>query len=62
VKGVVEDKREEHAIDRNLVCFPVEEVRKVFEVAEKCLEPDPSKRETMAGVVKMLEEINSHKL
>ena len=62
MKGVVEDKREEHAIDRNLICFPVEEVKKVFAAAEKCLEPDPSKRLTMAGVVKMLEEINSHKL
>ncbi|ONK66671.1 uncharacterized protein A4U43_C06F10770 [Asparagus officinalis] len=62
VKGVVEDKREENAIDRNLVLFPVDEVKKVFAVAEKCLEPDPSKRPDMAGVVKMLEEITPYKV
>lgn len=62
MKGVVEDKREEHAVDCNLVCFPAEEVKKVFAVAERCLEPDPSRRPTMAEVVKMLDEISSHKL
>lgn len=62
VKGVVEEKREEHAIDTSIRCFQVDEVKKVFAVAEKCLEPDPSNRPTMAGVVKMLEEIKPQEL
>ncbi|ONK81621.1 uncharacterized protein A4U43_C01F31190 [Asparagus officinalis] len=62
VKGVVEDRKEEHAVDSNLINFPVDEVKKVFAVAEKCLEPDPFKRSDMARVVKMLEEINSQKV
>ncbi|PKA62489.1 Receptor-like serine/threonine-protein kinase [Apostasia shenzhenica] len=61
VKGVMEDKREEHAIDSDLVCFPVEEVKKIFAVAEQCLEPDPSKRPTMSRVLKMLEQIKIDK-
>ncbi|XP_020097591.1 receptor-like serine/threonine-protein kinase At1g78530 isoform X2 [Ananas comosus] len=55
VKEIVEGTREEHAIDDALECFPLEEVKKVFNVAEKCLESDPSKRATMAEVLKMLE-------
>lgn len=62
VKAVVEDKREEHAIDPDLLHFQIEEVKDVFAVAEKCLEPDCLKRPTMAEVVKMLEEIKSNKL
>ncbi|XP_019704953.1 receptor-like serine/threonine-protein kinase At1g78530 [Elaeis guineensis] len=62
VKEVVKDKREEHAIDSSLVCFPMEEVKKVFNIAEKCLESDPSKRPTMAAVLKMLEQINQTNL
>ncbi|KAH0450114.1 hypothetical protein IEQ34_020806 [Dendrobium chrysotoxum] len=61
VKGVMEEKREEHAIDSGLVCFPTEEVKEVFAVADKCLDPDPSKRPTMFEVVKMLEQIKSDK-
>lgn len=62
MKRVVEDKREEHVIDPKLVTFPLEEVKEVFAVAEKCLEPDPSKRPDMPGVVKMLEGIYPVKL
>lgn len=58
MKEVVEDKREEHAIDSSLLCFPIEEVKKLFAIAEKCLESDPSKRPTMVAVLKMLERIN----
>ncbi|PKA59120.1 Receptor-like serine/threonine-protein kinase [Apostasia shenzhenica] len=47
VKEVIEDKKEEHAIDGDLECFPIEEVKAVLAVAEKCLEPEPSKRPTM---------------
>lgn len=61
VKEVVEDKRVEHAIDSGLVCYPVEEVKKVFTIAEKCLESDPSKRPSMAEVLKMLEQITLDK-
>ncbi|KAJ0962611.1 hypothetical protein J5N97_027733 [Dioscorea zingiberensis] len=59
VKEVVEDKREEYAIDSNLVSFPVDEVKTMFKIAEKCLEPDPSKRPIMSEVLKMLEQIKS---
>ncbi|XP_073000317.1 receptor-like serine/threonine-protein kinase At1g78530 [Typha latifolia] len=55
VKEIMEEKREEHAIDEALVDFPIEEIKKVFLVAEKCLESDPSMRPTMAEVLKMLE-------
>ncbi|KAG0495803.1 hypothetical protein HPP92_000467 [Vanilla planifolia] len=57
VKGVMEDKSVEHAIDSSLACFSIGEVKQVFLVAEKCLESDPSKRPSMCEVVKMLEEI-----
>lgn len=62
MKEVVEEKREEQAIDRSLACFPMEKVRKVFAIAGKCLESDPSKRPTMAAVLKMLEQINQTNL
>ncbi|KAG1330509.1 Receptor-like serine/threonine-protein kinase [Cocos nucifera] len=62
VKEVVEEGREEHAIDGSLVCFPIEKVRKVFAIADKCLESDPLKRPTMAAVLKMLEQINQTNL
>lgn len=61
VKAVVDEKREEQAIDCNLDSFPVEEVNQVFCVALTCLESEPSKRPTMAEVLKMLEEIKSNK-
>ncbi|KAL6850271.1 hypothetical protein ACP4OV_020898 [Aristida adscensionis] len=56
VKETMEEKREEHAIDEALSCVPVEEVKLVFRVADKCLESDPCNRPTMAQVVKMLEQ------
>lgn len=56
VKGVMEDGREEHAIDPELAGFPAEEVKKVFAVADRCLDPDPSTRPTMIEVLKMLEQ------
>lgn len=61
VKAVVDEKREEQAIDCNLDSCPVEEVNQVFYVALTCLESEPSKRPTMAEVLKMLEEIKSNK-
>ncbi|WOL02244.1 hypothetical protein Cni_G10963 [Canna indica] len=59
VKDVVKEKKEEHAVDSALGSFPIKEVKKVFRIAEECLESDPSKRPTMTRVVKMLEQINS---
>ncbi|KAH7658359.1 Non-specific serine/threonine protein kinase protein [Dioscorea alata] len=61
VKEVVVENREEYAIDSNLVSFPVDEVKTMFTIAEKCLEPDPCNRPTMSEVVKMLEQIKSDK-
>lgn len=40
----------------------MDEVNKTFNIALMCLETDPSKRPTMAEVVKMLEQIKSEKL
>ncbi|KAK8591491.1 hypothetical protein V6N13_031533 [Hibiscus sabdariffa] len=58
VKGVVEERREEYAVDSSLGCScPMDEINKTFNVALLCLETDPSKRPTMAEVVKMLEQI-----
>ncbi|XP_077250947.1 protein kinase superfamily protein [Tasmannia lanceolata] len=61
VKAVVEDKREEHAIDSSLECSPVDEVKNAFSIAMKCLEPEPSNRPTMGEVLKMLEQIKADK-
>ncbi|MBA0632699.1 hypothetical protein Godav_001393 [Gossypium davidsonii] len=62
VKGVVEERREEYVVDNSLGSCPVDEVNKTFNIALMCLETDPSKRPTMAEVVKMLEQIKSEKL
>ncbi|KAG8472314.1 hypothetical protein CXB51_035289 [Gossypium anomalum] len=62
VKGVVEERREEYVVDNILGSCPVDEVNKTFNIALMCLETDPSKRPTMAEVVKMLEQIKSEKL
>lgn len=57
VKAVVQERREEYVIDRNLECFPSEEINAVFNIALSCLEPDPTRRPIMAEVLKMLERI-----
>lgn len=62
MKGVVQDKREEYVLDNNLEGCPVDEINIVFSIALMCLEPEPSKRPTMAEVVNMLEQIRSDKV
>ncbi|GMJ11391.1 hypothetical protein like AT1G78530 [Hibiscus trionum] len=58
VKGVVEERREEYVVDSSLGCScPMDEINKTFNAALLCLETDPTKRPTMAEVVKMLEQI-----
>ncbi|XP_042380816.1 receptor-like serine/threonine-protein kinase At1g78530 [Zingiber officinale] len=59
VKGIIEVNKEQHAIDRALEWYPIEEVKRVFDIAEKCLESDPSERPTMAEVHKMLEQVST---
>lgn len=61
VKTVVEDKREEHVVDSNLEDCPVEEINSAFTIAIMCLESDPSKRPSMAEVVKLLEQLKAEK-
>lgn len=55
VKGVVEERKEEYVLDSSLGCCPVDEINNTFSIAMMCLETDPTKRPTMAEVVKMLE-------
>ncbi|PON98571.1 Serine/threonine protein kinase [Trema orientale] len=62
VKTVVQEKREEHVLDRNLEDCPVEEINNVFNIALMCLQPEPSKRPSMAEIVKMLEQVKTTKL
>ncbi|XP_031116521.1 receptor-like serine/threonine-protein kinase At1g78530 [Ipomoea triloba] len=57
VKAVVASKREEYVVDSNLEKCPIDETIQVFNVAMMCLEYEPSKRPTMAEVVKLLEQI-----
>ncbi|KAL1815822.1 hypothetical protein ACET3Z_018396 [Daucus carota] len=57
VKVVVQEKREEYVIDSVIKIYPSEEVSAVFNIALMCLESDPTRRPTMAEVVKMLERI-----
>lgn len=60
VKTVVEEKKEDHVLDSNLESCPIDEINSVFCIALMCLEPEPSKRPSMAEVVKMLEQINNN--
>lgn len=62
VKAVVQEKREEYVVDRNLEEFPIEEINHVFTIAWMCLEAEPCIRPTMAEVVKMLEQIKVNAL
>ncbi|XP_044474085.1 receptor-like serine/threonine-protein kinase At1g78530 isoform X2 [Mangifera indica] len=61
VKAVVQNQREEYVLDPRLEDCPTDEINIVFSIALTCLEPEPSKRPTMAEVVKMLEKIKSEK-
>ncbi|KAF3442308.1 hypothetical protein FNV43_RR16224 [Rhamnella rubrinervis] len=60
VKTVVEEKKEDHVLDRNLESCPIDEINSVFCIALMCLEPEPSKRPSMAEVVKMLEQTKNN--
>ncbi|CAK9134180.1 unnamed protein product [Ilex paraguariensis] len=62
VKAVVQDKRGAYVLDNSLESFPVDEINHVFGIALMCLEPEPSKRPTMAEVLKMLEQIKPDEL
>lgn len=62
VKTVVNKNKEEHVLDRALSCFAIDEINSVFKIALICLEPEPSKRPTMAEVVKLLEQIKATKV
>lgn len=62
VKAVVQEKKEEYVLDSSLECFPLEEINYVFSIALMCLESEPSKRPTMAEVVKKLEQIKPNHL
>ncbi|XP_030490372.2 receptor-like serine/threonine-protein kinase At1g78530 isoform X3 [Cannabis sativa] len=62
VKTVVQEKREELVLDRNLDDFPVEEINSTFNIALMCLEPEPYKRPSMADIVKMLEQVKKAEL
>ncbi|KAK1399204.1 putative ATP binding protein [Heracleum sosnowskyi] len=57
VQVVVQEKREEYVIDNVLKNYLSEEINAVFGIALMCLESDPTRRPTMAEVVKMLERI-----
>lgn len=60
----MEQKREDHVLDSNLECCPVDEneINSAFKIALLCLEPEPSNRPSMAEVVKMLEQIKIPKV
>ncbi|KAH7846117.1 hypothetical protein Vadar_010160 [Vaccinium darrowii] len=48
VKAVVQQNREELVKDSSLDCCPSDEINHAFNIALMCLEPEPSKRPTMA--------------
>ncbi|KAL2943406.1 hypothetical protein RDABS01_031754 [Bienertia sinuspersici] len=55
VKAVVQEKREDQVLDSSFESCPINEVNSIFSIALMCLELEPSKRPTMAEVVKLLE-------
>lgn len=57
VKTIVANKKEQYVVDSSLEKCSIDEIIQVFNVAMMCLESEPSKRPTMAEVVKMLEQI-----
>ncbi|KAI4388237.1 hypothetical protein MLD38_000584 [Melastoma candidum] len=61
VKSAVHEKMEVHVLDRTLENSPIDEINNVFSIALMCLELEPSKRKTMAEVVKMLEQMRPEK-
>ncbi|CAN4104308.1 unnamed protein product [Withania somnifera] len=62
VKAVVQHKREEYVLDKNLEEFPIYEINHVFNITLMCLEAVPCIRPTMAEVVIMLEQIKMNAL
>ena len=60
VKAVVQE--EVYVLDGRLENCPEDKIDNVFSIALMCLKPEPSKRPTIAEVVKMLEKIRSDKV
>ncbi|KAG9149971.1 hypothetical protein Leryth_010038 [Lithospermum erythrorhizon] len=59
VKAVLQEKREVYVLDSSLNDCPLDEISLTFNIAMKCIEPDPSRRPTMADVLRMLEQLKT---